>query len=44
MRGSLREHFLDGERYRKSADVVRGWLDWLPTRDVPASHVVFTWW
>lgn len=41
MRGSLREHFLHGERYRKSADVVRGWLDVLPTTDIPAEYVVF---
>ena len=41
MRGSLREHFLHGERYRKSADVVRGWLDALPTTEVPTEYVVF---
>ncbi len=41
MRGSLREHFLHGERYRKSPEVVRGWLDALPVTDVPAEYVVF---
>lgn len=41
MHGSLREHFLHGERYRASADVVRRWLDALPTRDVPTRYVVF---
>ena len=41
MRGSLREHFLHGERYRKSAAVVRRWLEVLPTREVPTRYVVF---
>ncbi|MBU0741566.1 DUF169 domain-containing protein [bacterium] len=41
LRDSMREHFLHGERYRKSADVVRRWLDVLPTRDVPVQYVVF---
>lgn len=41
MRGSLRDHFLHGERYRKDADVVRGWLDILPTTEVPTEYVVF---
>jgi hypothetical protein len=41
MRDSLREHFLHGERYRKSADVVRRWLEVLPMREVPAQYVVF---
>jgi uncharacterized protein (DUF169 family) len=41
MRGSLREHFLHGERYRRSADVVRRWLDDLPITEVPTRYVVF---
>jgi uncharacterized protein (DUF169 family) len=41
MRGSLREHFLHGERYRRSADVVRRWLDVLPITEVPTRYVVF---
>jgi hypothetical protein len=41
MRGSLREHFLHGERYRKSADVVRRWLDVMPITEVPTRYVVF---
>jgi uncharacterized protein (DUF169 family) len=41
MRGSLRDHFLHGERYRKSAAVVRRWLDHLPITEVPARYVVF---
>ncbi|MFO7654174.1 MAG: DUF169 domain-containing protein [Candidatus Krumholzibacteriia bacterium] len=41
MRGSLREHFLHGERYRQSADMVRQWLADLPVREVPSRYVVF---
>ncbi len=40
MHGSLREHFLHGERYRKSAEVVRRWLDVLPIMEVPTRYVV----
>lgn len=38
---TMRHHFVHGERYRASADVVRRWVADLPTVDVPSSFVVF---
>ncbi|MFB3902850.1 MAG: DUF169 domain-containing protein [Acidobacteriota bacterium] len=42
MRGELREHFLHGERYRKTPELVKHWVESsLPIMDVPARYVVF---
>jgi len=42
MRGELREHFLHGERYRKTPELVKHWVhSSLPIMDVPARYVVF---
>ena len=38
---TMREHFVNGERYRQSAGVVARWLEALPTVDIPAPYVVF---
>lgn len=35
------ENFLYGERYRKSPELVRAFIDSLPIRDIPARYVVF---
>jgi len=42
MRGELREHFLHGEGYKKSPELVDLWIQRsLPIMDVPARYVVF---
>jgi uncharacterized protein (DUF169 family) len=41
MKGPLRDHFLHGERYRRSAETVQRWIENLPLCEVPTSHVVF---
>jgi uncharacterized protein (DUF169 family) len=38
---TMRDHFVNGERYRQSAAVVARWLEELPTVDIPTSYVVF---
>lgn len=41
MRGSLREDFLHGERYRRTPERVRGFVQSLPITQVPAKYVIF---
>jgi hypothetical protein len=41
MTGTMREDFLHGERYRKTPANVQGFVDRLPTREVPSKYVVF---
>ena len=42
MKGELREHFLHGEGYRKTPELVKHWVEnSLPIMDVPARYVVF---
>jgi len=42
MRGEMLEHFLHGERYRKTPELVKYWVQSsLPIMDVPARYVVF---
>ena len=41
MRGSMGEDFLHGERYRRTPEIVRGFVQRLPIMQVPARYVIF---
>ncbi len=41
LRGQMRKDFLHGERYRKDAGLVEGFVRDLPMTDIPAKYVVF---
>ncbi len=41
MKGRMREDFLKGEGYRKTPELVRGFVQRMPITDVPARYVVF---
>lgn len=41
MRGSLREEFLHGERYKRTPEMVRGFVERLPLMQVPTRYVIF---
>jgi uncharacterized protein (DUF169 family) len=41
MREEAHDNFLHGERYVKTPDKVRGFIENLPVRDIPAAYVLF---
>ena len=41
MKGEMREDFLHGERYRRSPELVRGFVERLPIMQVPTRYVIF---
>jgi uncharacterized protein (DUF169 family) len=41
LRGEMREHFLHGEGYRKSPELVESFIRDMPIKDIPASYVTF---
>ena len=41
MRAEAFDHFMHGERYKRSPALVRAFIDGLPVTDIPRDHVVF---
>ena len=41
MRKEAFDHFMHGERYMRSPEQVRAFIDNLPNTDIPAAHVIF---